>query len=77
MITLDFILIAVNTANKALQDEEKVKKAKLILEEAAAMLDLKVINFILYCFMSYPLLLPGRQFFFLNPLILYYFHVIL
>lgn len=77
MITLDFILIAVNTANKALQDEEKVKKAKLILEEAAAMLDLKVINFILYCFMSYLLLLPGRQFFFLNPLILYYFHVIL
>ena len=35
-------ILAVNQANKALQDEEQVKKAKLILEEAAAMLDLKV-----------------------------------
>jgi len=33
---------AVNQANKALQDEEQVKKAKLILEEASAMLDLKL-----------------------------------
>jgi len=33
---------ALNDANKALQDEEQVKKAKLILEEAAAMLEMKL-----------------------------------
>jgi len=33
---------ALNQANKALQDDEQVKKAKLILEEAAAMLDMKL-----------------------------------
>lgn len=33
---------ALNEANKALQDEEQVKKAKLILEEANAMLEMKL-----------------------------------
>jgi len=33
---------AVNEANRALKDPEQVKKAKLLLEEAAAMLDMKL-----------------------------------
>ena len=39
------INLAISTANKLLQDEDQVKKVKLILEEAEAMFQIKVREF--------------------------------